>query len=283
MSTAMTPTVAADMAASGPSDDRSATGRPRRAEREDRAQGEDDEEEHRHEDRRWRSRPATTGAGWRGRSRPASPPRRERSPADDPQHPVAGGPRGGASGPAPDQPERPDEQDEGISQSSRKGATTWVIASGPRIVVGELGQRGRGAVSARVVRGRATPRERPPIPDAGGAPPRWRTVAVTSESWAIPSRRVEAEVSSPGWVVRSPRCEHPQPRLAVTVGERRDDEVGAVGHARRRPGRPGDRRQPPARPDERGRGRSRATAPTSTIETGHWARSPAESAGEKAA
>jgi hypothetical protein len=41
-------------------------------------------------------------------------------------------------------------------------------------------------------------RARPPIGSTGRAPPRCRIVAVTSEIWAMPRIRVDAEARMPG-------------------------------------------------------------------------------------
>jgi hypothetical protein len=83
------------------------------------------------------------------------------------------------------------------SQISRNGATTRCIASA--LVSMSVSRVSLLAAVASLLLGDGTTlRARPPMAVTGRTPPRWRTVAVTSDSWATPVMRVDAEASRPG-------------------------------------------------------------------------------------
>ena len=110
---------------------------------------------------------------------------------------------------------RADEPDE------EEGRDDAVHRVGLRVDVGEHRRAWLAAVDSLLLAEGTTLSARPPMADFGSTPPRWRIVAVMSESWATPTRRVEADASRPGRVVRSARREQPQPLLLVAVGEAR--------------------------------------------------------------
>ena len=83
------------------------------------------------------------------------------------------------------------------SQRMRKGATMRCIASA-LVSMSVSAVSLLAAVDSLLFAEGTTLRARPPISDFGWTPPRWRIVAVMSDSWATPVSRVEADASRPG-------------------------------------------------------------------------------------
>ena len=83
------------------------------------------------------------------------------------------------------------------SQMKRNGATMRCIASAfVSMSVSTVSLL--AAVDSLLLAEGTTLSARPPICVVGSTPPRWRIVAVISDSWATPTSLVEADASRPG-------------------------------------------------------------------------------------